>query len=72
MEKLSLEKRRLIIWLYLNGMSFDKISREAKVTKAAVGFFILKLKIGQSPEFNGLFQQIKPLRKLALEFKQWR
>ncbi len=70
MEKLSLKKKRFIIWLYLNGVSYDEIAREANVTKAAVGFFILKLKTGQYPEFNGLSVQIETLRKLTLKFKK--
>ena len=69
MKELSLKKRKCIIRLYIEGMSFNEIACGANVTKAAVGYVILKLKTGQYPEFTGLSEPIEILRKIALELR---
>ena len=72
MDRLSLKKRNRIIWLYLNGMSYDEIAREADVTKAIAGCVILKLRTGQYPEFAALSEQIEILRKLTRKLRRLR
>ena len=67
---LSIKKRRQIIRLYMEGISYNVIERRANVTKDTVEHVIFKLKIGQYHEFNGLSEQIEMLRKLSLELRQ--
>lgn len=68
-EKLPLKKKKLIIWLYLDGMSYDEIASSANIDKDTVTNVIFKLKAGLYPEFGELSEQIDPLRKLTLELR---
>ncbi len=69
MEKLSIKKRRCIIRLYIEGMSYNEIARGTNVNKATVGCVISKLKTAQYPEFAGLPEQVETLRKLARKLR---
>jgi len=72
MEKLSIKKRKCIIRLYIEGISYNEIARGTNVNKTTVGCVISKLKTGQYPEFTGLSEQIELLRKLVLKLRQLR
>ncbi|MFC1954403.1 hypothetical protein ACFLVZ_01100 [Chloroflexota bacterium] len=71
-KKISVKKRNQIIWLYLDGMSYDEIAYEANIDKANIRYVIFQLKTGQYPEFVDLSDQIEILRKLTLKLRQVR
>jgi predicted nucleic acid-binding Zn-ribbon protein len=68
--KISIEKKLLVIRLYLEGLPYGVIAAEAGVSTGAVANIIEELKSGKLPGIEDLADQANSLRELALQLNK--
>lgn len=66
MLKLSMQKKLLIIRLYLSGLSYAEIASKANVSTGTVANIVAELKAGQLPGIEDIADQVEALRELAV------
>ena len=70
MREIPLKKRMEVLGLYFEGLSYDEISRKAKVSKGSVVNIVRELREGKYPEFEDLSEIVDELRSLAVEINK--
>ena len=70
MREIPLKKRMEVLRLYFEGLSYDEISRKAKVSKGSVVNIVRELREGKYPEFEDLSEIVDELRSLAVEMNK--
>jgi transposase-like protein len=64
--KLSIEKKLLIIRLYLEGLPYSEIAAKAGVSTGAITNIVEELKAGKLPGIKDVSDQANALRELAV------
>ena len=66
MEKVLVQKKLVVVRLYLAGLSYSETAAKAGVSKATVANIVAELKAGQLPGVGDIADQIEVLRELAV------
>jgi len=66
MLKLSMQKKLLIVHLYLAGLSYAEIASKSNVSTGTVANVVAELKAGQLPGIEDIADEVEALRELAV------